>query len=278
MAPSSNRLQALIRIAIASTSLALSSCSAAADFNTADISKSSSQHRLLVSAAASLVDALHAIDPLFEQSHPGIRVDYNFAASGTLQRQIEQGAPADVFISAALEPMDRLEQAGAIAPVSRCNAIANTLVSIVPRDSELKLSAFGHLVRPDVRKIGVGEFRTVPAGAYAAEVLATEGLLEHLNDRLVFARSARGVLAAVENGHVDAGIVYATDAAASDRVRVVAAAPERAHSPIVYPIAALAESPNLDVARTYIEFLLDERAQRMFRTFGFDPVAPARVP
>lgn len=268
MARSSKRLSRLAGLAIASSTLPFVSGCTPVPSSRLQGSDSSSR-RILVSAATSLVDAIAAIDPLFEQVNPTIQVDYNFAASGTLQRQIEQGAPVDVFVSAAVEPMDALERQGAIASDTRQATVANDLVLVVPARSTLNLSGFEHLTNPDVRTISVGELQTVPAGKYAAEVLAARGVLEDVRSRFVFARSARGVLAAVERGHVDAGIVYATDAATSDRVRTVAVASAGDRSPIVYPAAALTRSPELDAARAYVEFLNGDRARNVFQTMGF---------
>jgi molybdate transport system substrate-binding protein len=229
---------------------------------------------LTVSATVSLQDALEAIDPLFEQANPSIQVNYNFGASGALQQQIEQGAPADVFISAAAKQMDALQEKELIVADTRRNVLANQLVLIVPADSTFNLSDFRQLNDANISRIAVGEPRSVPAGQYADEVFKNLGLAEALQSKFVFANNVRGVLAAVESGNADVGIVYETDAKRSDRVKVAAVVDESLHQPIVYPIAVLQNSPNLEAAQTYTQFLLDTQARDTFQQFGFGTPAP----
>ena len=229
----------------------------------------SSTITLTVSAAASLQDALAVIDPLFEQTHPTIQVDYNFASSGALQRQIEQGAPADVFFSAAAKQMDALAEKNLIVPETRQDLVANRLVLIASSNSVLDLNRLEKLQEDRVSKIAVGEFRSVPAGQYAEEAFRNLGLLDTLRPKFVFSNNVRSVLAAVESGNVDAGLVYATDAKLSDSVKAVEIAPAGSHSAIVYPIAVLTTSSSVEAATTYIDFLADSQAQAVFENFGF---------
>lgn len=224
---------------------------------------------ILVSAAASLQDALEAIDPLFAQTNSAISASYNFGASGALQRQIEQGAPADVFISAAARQMDALEQAGLILTDTRRNLLTNQLVLIVPSDSTSGLTGFRQLTQSNIRRIAVGEPRSVPVGQYSEELFTNLGILDQVRTKLVYGNSVRNVLAAVESGNADAGIVYATDAKISDRVTQVATAPGDLHSPIIYPIAVLNNSQNPSAARAYAEFLSSAPATAVFQQFGF---------
>ncbi|MGB8702393.1 MAG: molybdate ABC transporter substrate-binding protein [Thermosynechococcaceae cyanobacterium] len=222
---------------------------------------------LLVSAAASLQEALKTIEPRFAQSNPNIKLTYNFGASGTLQQQIERGAPVDIFLSAAQKQMNTLQQKGLILPETRRNLLTNRLVLIVPQNSALGLTGFRQLV--NVKKIAVGEPRSVPVGQYAEEVFKNLGLLDSLKAKFVFGSNVRNVLAAVESGNVDAGVVYATDAKLSSRVKRVATAPTTLHSPIVYPIAVLKDSKNTAVAKTYAQFLSSDTAKNVFLKFGF---------
>lgn len=224
---------------------------------------------LLIAAAASLQDALEEIDPLFEAANSGITVNYNFAASGPLQQQIEQGAPADVFISAAARQMDALQGKSLILANTRRNLLTNSLVLVVPRNSSLGLTGFRQLTNSNVRRISIGEPRSVPAGQYAEEVFQNLGILEQLRPKLVFGNSVRNVLGSVESGNADAGVVYATDAKISDQVTQVATAPENLHSPIIYPIAVVAASRNQQAARTYEQFLSSRQAQDVFKKYGF---------
>ena len=229
---------------------------------------------ITVSAAASLQDALEAIAPEFQATHADISVNYNFASSGALQRQLEQGAPADVFFSASPVQMDALEEQGAIVSASRQNLVSNSLVLIAPETSTLAISDFSQLADMSINRFAVGDFRSVPAGQYAEQVLAQFGLLEVLEPRFVFGNTVRNSLAAVASGNAELGMVYATDAALSDGVKVLATAPDGSHEPIAYPIAAIEDSPNLEAAQTFINFLSTDPAQQVFSDFGFDPFSP----
>lgn len=225
--------------------------------------------KLLVAAAASLQDALEELDPLFESTNQGITVNYNFAASGPLQQQIEQGAPVDLFISAATRQMDALQEKNLILTSSRRNLLTNSLVLVVPRNSTLGLTDFRQLTNASIRKIVVGEPRSVPAGQYAEEALRNWGILEQLRSKFVYGNSVRNVLGTVESGNADAGIIYATDARISNQVKQVAIAPNNLHRPIVYPIAVVAASRNQQAALAYAQFLTSSQAQDVFRRYGF---------
>lgn len=224
---------------------------------------------LLIAAAASLQDALEEIDPLFESANRGTKVNYNFAASGPLQQQIEQGAPVDLFISAAQKQMDALQQKNLILTDTRRNLLTNSLVLVVPSNSTLGLTGFRQLTNSNVKKISVGEPRSVPAGQYGEEVFKNLGILEQLQPKFVFGNSVRNVLGTVESGNADTGVVYKTDAKISDKVKQVATAPSNLHSPIVYPMAVIAASKNQQAARTYAQFLTSKQAQEIFKKYGF---------
>jgi molybdate transport system substrate-binding protein len=225
--------------------------------------------RLLIAAAASLQNALEEIDPIFEKANPGVTVNYNFAASGPLQRQIEQGAPVDVFISAATAQMETLQNKNLILTDTRRNLLTNNLVLIVPNNSAVGLTNFRQLTNSNVKKISVGEPRSVPAGRYAEEVFGKLGILEQVRSKLVYGNSVRNVLSAVESGNADAGVVYVTDAKNSDRVKQIATAPSNLHSPIVYPIAVIRSSRNPQPARTFVQFLRSKQARDIFKKYRF---------
>ncbi|NJL87252.1 MAG: molybdate ABC transporter substrate-binding protein [Leptolyngbyaceae cyanobacterium SM1_1_3] len=227
---------------------------------------------LTVSAAASLQEALEAIAPLFQQAHPETAVNFNFGASGALQQQIEQGAPADLFFSAAAKQMDALAAKGLILPDSRQNIVTNSLVLIAPQNSALAITDISQLKTANINRVAVGEFRSVPVGQYAQQVLEKLDLLEPLQAKFVFGNNARSVLAAVASGNADLGMVYATDAALSDQVKVLATVPADLHSPIVYPIAAVSASPAPEAASRFISFLQASAAQGIFANFGFGRV------
>ena len=224
---------------------------------------------LLIAAAASLQNALEEIDPLFESAHSEITANYNFAASGPLQQQIEQGAPVDVFISAATKQMDALQEKGLLVKETRRNILTNRLVLVVPSNSTLGLTSFQQLTDSRVKKIAVGEPRSVPAGQYAEELFKNLGTLEQLKPKFVYGNSVRNVLGSVESGNADAGVVYRTDALISDKVKQVATAPDNLHSPIVYPIAVIGASRSVNAAKTYVQFLTTDVAKSVFTKYGF---------
>ncbi|MBW4695498.1 MAG: molybdate ABC transporter substrate-binding protein [Lyngbya sp. HA4199-MV5] len=224
--------------------------------------------KLLVSAAASLKDVMETIKPLYQKSHADVSLTFNFGASGALLQQIEQGAPADVFISAAKRQMDALDQKGALAPGTRSNLANNKLVLIVPKNSK-GVTSFNSLQQPEVKRIAVGEPRSVPAGQYAAEVLQKLNLTDAVKPKLVYANNVRQVLSVVESGNADAGLVYLTDAKISNKVKIVAVAADSYHSPIVYPMAALKSSKNTAAAKAFVQYLSSREAKRILQQYGF---------
>lgn len=227
---------------------------------------------LLVAAAASLQSVLQDISPLYTQVNPSQTISYTFASSGALQRQIEQGAPVDIFISAASQQINALNEKGLLIPDTIKDLLTNQLVLIVPKSATETLSEFQQLTQPRVRRIAIGEPRSVPAGQYAAEVLENLGILEQVQPKLVLGNNVRSVLAGVESGDVDAGIVYLTDAKNSDRVVIAAVAEEYLHSPIRYSMAVLASSQSPDAAQQYIDFLQSPTARAVFEHYGFGVV------
>lgn len=223
---------------------------------------------LLVSAAASLKEVLGEIQPLYQKSQSHVDLTFNFGASGALLQQIQQGAPADVFISAAKRQMDTLEQQGGLVPGTRGNLANNQLVLIVPKDSRA-VTSFDSLRNPDVKRIAIGEARSVPAGQYAEQVLQKLNLINDVKPKLVYANTVRQVLAAVESGNADAGFVYTTDAKISNQVKVVVTADNSYHSPIAYPMAVLKDSKNIDAAKAFVQYLLSDEAKGVLRKYGF---------
>jgi len=223
---------------------------------------------LTVSAAVSLREALNAISQAFAQEQPNIAIHYNLGASGTLQRQIEQGAPVDVYISAAPSQMDSLDKQGLLLAGTRRDLLRNTLVLVVPAGAT-QISDFKDLLMPSVKNVAIGEPRTVPAGKYAQEVLTYFGLYNQLRPKLVLGKDVREVLTYVASGNADAGIVYATDAKITNQVEVAATAPEDSHAPIVYPVAVLKDAKNAEAAKAFVAFLESPAAQSIFEKYGF---------
>jgi molybdate transport system substrate-binding protein len=223
-----------------------------------------------VSAAISLKDALDEISHLYSSEHPSAEVHFNLGGSGTLQRQIEQGAPVDIFISASPKEMDSLQSQGLLLPDTRKNLARNSVVLIVPA-GRTSIPGFQDLTKAVVKTVAVGEPQTVPAGKYAQEVLTHFGIYDQLKPKLVLAKDVRQVLTYVETENADAGIVYATDAKISKKVTVVATAPEDSHSPVVYPAAVIKNSKNAAGAKAFLDFLASEKARTVFQKYGFIP-------
>ncbi|SDF63155.1 molybdate ABC transporter substrate-binding protein [Sporomusa acidovorans] len=222
-----------------------------------------------ISAAVSLKDALAEIQQNYQTKNPNIKLIYNLGASGSLQKQIEQGAPTDIFISAAPKQMDELEAKDLINKATRKNLVENKLVVVVPKESKLIITKYEDLTQDAVQKIALGETATVPAGQYAQQVLQKLGLWDKLKDRVVFAKDVRTVLTYTETGNVEAGIVYKTDAASSDKVKIVATAPEGSHQPIVYPIAVTSGSKQAKAAEAFVEYLFSAESRAVFEKYGF---------
>jgi molybdate transport system substrate-binding protein len=233
-----------------------------------------SKSEIIVSAAISLKDALDEVAHLYEASHPNVAVKTTYGASGTLQAQIEQGAPVDVFLSAAPKQMDALAAKGLLLEGTRKDLLRNEIVLIVPADSSLKITSFQDLTRADVKRVALGQPAAVPAGQYAKEVLTNFGIYDAVNSKAVLAKDVREVLTFVETGNVDAGIVYSTDALSSSKVRIVARAPENTHSPVIYPVAVIKDSKNPAIAREFTDFLSGPQARAVFRKYGFIPGNP----
>jgi molybdate transport system substrate-binding protein len=229
---------------------------------------------LLVAAAASLQKALEEVTPLYAQTNPNQTINYNFAASGALQQQIEQGAPVDVFISAAAKQMKALQAKGFLVSATQKNLLTNQLVLIIPKQTSVPLTDFKQLIQPEVKRISVGEPRSVPVGQYAIEVMNNLEILEQVQSKFVLGNNVKSVLTAVETGDVDAGIVYITDAKGSDKVTIVATADEKFHAPIVYPVAVLKASKSLDESKRYVEFLKSSSAKAVFEKYGFGIAKP----
>jgi molybdate transport system substrate-binding protein len=223
---------------------------------------------LLISAAASLKDSLSEIKPLYQKSNPNVSLTYNLGASGTLLQQIQNGAPADIFISAAKQQMDTLGKSGELLPGTRGDLVKNRLALIVPTNSQ-GITDFNSLQNSAVKRISIGEPRSVPAGKYAEQVFQKLKIYDSLKPKFVYANNVRQVLAAVESGNAEAGVAYLTDARISDKVKVAVLASETDHAPIVYPIAVLKSSKNPQAATEFVQFLESDRAQLVFKKYGF---------
>jgi molybdate transport system substrate-binding protein len=232
-----------------------------------------SAETLTVSAAISLKDAFDEIGKAFESKN-GKKINFNYGASGTLQRQIENGAPVDVFASAGEKQMDELEKRGFVVSGTRRDFAQNSLVLIVPKNSKLNIQTFNDLTKSEVQKIAVGNPKTVPAGQYAEESLAKMNLQSALQSKLIQAENVRQVLDYVVRGEVDAGIVYATDALdAKENIIVVATVENSSHSPILYPLAITKNSNQTQAAQEFTDFVISLEGQEILKKYGFKGAA-----
>lgn len=223
---------------------------------------------LTVSAAASLTHAFKDLAPLFEAANPGTRVQYNFAASGALLQQIVNGAPVDVFVSADQETMDQAQARGLVQAGLRRNVVSNALVVVVPAGSAHAPKGLSELTQPAYQRIAIGLPASVPVGRYTKGVLDAAGLWAAIEPKTVGASNVRQALDYVARAEVDAGFVYATDAALMpDKVKVaftVATA-----RPVLYPAAPLAASAHAALAMRFVDFLVTPPAQAVLARYGF---------
>lgn len=223
---------------------------------------------LIISAAASLKDPLTEIQRGYVQKNPNIKLTFNFGGSGTLQQQIEQGAPADLFISAGKAQMDALEQKNLLLKESRVNLLGNDLVLIVSNDNKT-VTSVQDLSKSEVGKIGVCAPESAPAGKYTKESLTNLKLWDTLQSKVVLAKDVNQVLHYVETGNTDAGFLYQSDAQGSTKVKVVTVFPASSHSPIVYPAAVIAGTKNKQETEDFLKYLQSTEVQQIFVRYGF---------
>lgn len=231
--------------------------------------KNSRPVTLTISAAASLEDALGEIQKLYTKDNPNVKFTDNFGASGTLQQQIEQGAPTDIFFSAGKTQVDALNTEGLLVTSSIKNIVKNEVVLVIPKNSTLTIKNFNSLTDASVKKIALGEPKTVPAGKYGLDVLTSLKISDAVKSKIVYAKDVKEVLAWVESGNADAGIVYTTDAKISKKVEIVATAPKGSHEDIVYPAALVKSSKNTAESKKFLEFLSSSSAKSIFKKYGF---------
>ncbi|HUI76951.1 MAG TPA: molybdate ABC transporter substrate-binding protein [Bryobacteraceae bacterium] len=228
---------------------------------------------LTASVAASLQNTMVELAPAFQRSHPNTNVTFNFGGSGTLAQQIEHGAPADIFLAAAPKPMDQLAAKGLLMAGTRRDLLRNEVVLIAPQDNS-SLTSFDGLRAPAIRLIALGDPGSVPAGDYGRQALTALHLWDAVQRKLVLAKDVEQVLTYVETGEADAGLVYATDARQSHKVRVVETAPAASHAPVIYPVAVLHDSRNAAAARLFTAFLAGPEARAIYVRRGFTPAFP----
>ena len=232
------------------------------------LSVSLSAAELTVHAAASLSDAMKEIGAAYEKES-GDKLQFNFGASNMLERQIEEGAPADVFLSADEAKMDALEKKGLLLSGTRRSLLSNSLVIVVAADSTALPKSAADLAKPECKKIALAETRSVPAGIYARAYLEKMGLWESVSEKVVPTENVRAALAAVQSGNVDAGIVYKTDALISKKVKVTVEISEADAPKISYPVGVVKSSKEPERAKKFVEYLAGPAARSVFEKFGF---------
>lgn len=221
-----------------------------------------------VFAAASLTDALKEIAANFEKASAN-KIVFNFGASSTLARQIDEGAPADIFFSADEAKMDGLQKSGLIVNETRKRRLSNSLVVVIPSDSSLVLRSPSDLTNASIRRIALADPAVVPAGVYSRLYLEKLGIWSVLKPKVVPTENVRGALAAVASGDVEAGMVYKTDAAISRKVKIACEVPRADGPDISYPVALMKDSSHPDAARKFLEYLESPAAGKVFKEFGF---------
>jgi len=230
-----------------------------------------------LSVAISMKEVVEELGRRFMAARPGVTLRYNLGSSGELQKQIEAGAPIDLFISAAPRHMDELEKKGLVLAATRRVFARNVLTVVKPADSRIDLTKPSDLLDPRVTKIVIGSPKTVPVGQYAEESLRALGLWERLQAKLVFAENVRQALDYVARGEVDAGFVYTTDAATrAKQVKEAFRPAEDTYRPILYPVAVVAGAKHSAIAEAYVDLLLSRDGQAVLARFGFLP-PPAGV-
>lgn len=230
------------------------------------------QVKLTVSAAASLTDALNDIQKMYEKKNPNVKLNFNFGASGALQQQIEQGAPADLFLSAAAKNLKALADKQLIAADQQTNLLSNELVVVVPADGGAALASEADLTKAEVRHIAIGIPESVPAGNYAKESLTNAKLWDALQSKAVQGKDVRQVLQYVETGNADAGFVYKTDALTSDKVKIALTVDPATYTPVQYPIGIVKATKHGKEAEAFYTYLQTREALDVFVKYGFSHV------
>ena len=223
---------------------------------------------LTVFAAASLTDGLKEIGRKY-QTQSGDKIEFNFAGSSLLARQIEEGAPADLFFSADEVWMDAIERKGLIVKNTLVNRLSNSLVIVVPVGTSVSIGSPQDLAGPRIAHLALADPKAVPAGLYAKEYLKKLHLWDQIAPKVVPMSNVRAALAAVESGDAEAGIVYKTDAAISKKVRVAYEVPVRKEPKISYPMAIIKSSASLQAAEDFLKYLESDKAGRVFEKYGF---------
>lgn len=225
---------------------------------------------LTVLAAASMTDAMQEIGEAYQETHENIEITYQFDSSGTLKTQIEEGAPADIFISAATKQMDELVQGELVAKDSVFPWLENKVVLIVPKDSEDGPDSFEDAAEEEVPMIAIGN-EDVPVGQYTQTIYQNLGLWEDIQAKANLASNVRQVLDWVATGNAPCGVVYATDAQIEENVKVVCEAPKGSCDPVIYPAGMVSASKEKEASAEFLEYLKTEAVSEILEAYGFTP-------
>lgn len=229
------------------------------------------EQTLTIAAAASLeYSYVEKLIPMFEEKNPGIKIEGIFDSSGKLQTQIEEGLNADVFMSAANKQMNALVEKNIVESESVVELLENKIVVIVPESSDLEIHNFEDI--KNAATIAIGDPESVPAGQYAKEALTSLGVWSEVESKLSLGTNVTEVLNWVSENSAEAGVVYATDAATTDKVKIMAEAPEGSlKKKVIYPVGIVSASQNKEAAKLFVEFLSSEEALSVFEEYGFTP-------
>ena len=244
----------------------LCACNVSVNVNTP---KKDTPVSLNILAAASLTDVCTELEGMYEQDHPQVDLTFSFASSGALQTQIEEGAPADIFFSASTKQMDALNDEGLMDSDSITELLENKIVLVVPTGSDKGISSFEDVATDKVVMIGLGDPESVPAGQYAEEVFTTLGILDDVKKKANYGSDVRTVLTWVEEKEVDCGVVYQTDAYTTDKVEIVATAPEGSCKKVIYPVGIVKATANMEESEDLLRFFKSDTAKKVFEKYGF---------
>lgn len=232
-------------------------------------SKTAETIELTISAAASLTDALKEIQHSYESTHTGIKLNFNFGGSGALEKQIEQGAPSDLFLSASTKNMKSLVDQQLIDTKKQKTWLKNELVAVIPADGTMNIASVIDLTKKEVKKVAIGIPESVPAGNYAQEALTKAKLWDTLQSKLVQAKDVRQVLQYVETGNADVGFVYKTDALTSQKAKIAFEVNPKTYSPVEYPIGIVKATKHIQEAEDFYAYLQSQESLNIMDKYGF---------
>ena len=235
----------------------------------AGVTETAEKTELTILAAASLTDVCNELKGMYEEKERNVTLNFSYAGSGALQTQIEEGAPADLFISAAQKQMNALKDKKLMKEETITDLLENKVVLIVPADSTKEIASFEDVKKDEVKLVGVGELESVPAGQYAKTIFTNLGIWDTVEKKANFGTDVRTVLSWVSSGTVDCGVVYATDAYTTDQVKIVAEAPAGSCDPVIYPAGVVAASKNSGAAEAFLSWLKSDEAMKVFEKYGF---------